>query len=463
MVTGPKGALIAGTHSGCGKTTVSLALMAACAARGLDVRPFKAGPDFIDPGLHELAAGAQSHNLDGWMLGHDACRELFARQTKGADIALVEGVMGLFDGASGRDERGSSAELAKWLGLPVLLVVDARSMARSAAALVQGYAGFDPALRLGGVIFNRVGSPRHRELLQEAMECCPKITTFGFLPRRQELELPSRHLGLHTAGEGTLDPERLKALAGWVEDSLDLDGLLHGLPAVALEAQAPEVPPKASGQGRVRLGLAWDRAFCFYYQENLRLLQAAGAELVFFSPLDDVALPEGLDGLYLGGGYPELHAAKLADNAAMRRQVREFALQGKPVYAECGGFMYLMQQLHTETGVYPMADVFAMQCRMELRLRSLGYREVVTSRSSLLGPAGTRFRGHEFHYSTIARDDAKAGAVYAMQGRNAARQSEGYQRQAALGSYVHAHFGSNPALAAAFVRACAGLDSGDTP
>jgi len=455
----PKGVVIAGTHSGCGKTTVSLALMAAFARRGLAVQPFKAGPDFIDPGLHAVATNRGSHNLDGWMLPRQACAGLFARHGAGADLAILEGVMGLFDGASGSSEAGSTAELAKWLGLPVLLVVDARSMARSAAALVQGYAGFDPGLQFAGVVCNRVGSARHEALLREALQACPSAPSLGFLPRRAGLELPSRHLGLHTAAEGALPPRLLEALADWVEEGLDLDGLLHSLPEPAMPAPPPDAP--ASGSG-VRIGVARDEAFCFYYHENLRLLQAQGAEIVAFSPLRDPGLPPDLGGLYLGGGYPELHGRRLADNASMRHEIRAFARQGRPVYAECGGFMYLMRELRSDQGAFPMAGVFDLDCRMEPRLRSLGYREVVTTRSTPLGPAGVRFRGHEFHYSTIARDDATIARAYALQDRaGQPGGEEGCMQHATLGSYVHAHFGSNPDLAAAFVAACAGHDPGE--
>lgn len=455
---GPRGVVIAGTHSGCGKTTVSLALMAAYARRGLAVQAFKAGPDFIDPGLHAAATGRPSHNLDGWMLGRDRCRALFARQAWQAKLAVVEGVMGLYDGAQGNDESGSTAEMAKWLGLPVLLVVDARSMARSAAALVQGYAGFDPDLTLAGVIFNRVGSRRHKELLWEAMTTCPGIPVAGYLPREEGLTLPERHLGLHTAQEGVLTGERLEALASWVEHNLDLGRLLARLPYPRLIDDGESFPaPKF----RARVGVAQDEAFCFYYPENFRILEACGAEAVFFSPLHDTALPQDLDGLYFGGGYPELYAQKLADNASMRGAVRAFGLAGKPVYGECGGFMYLMDELHNEDGAFPMAGLFSMHCRMEPRLRSLGYREITTRAPSLFGPSWTVLRGHEFHYSSILHTDPEARTIYKLKDRHGwLPEAEGFVRGSVLGSYVHVHFGSNPQAAAAFVAACAGESPG---
>ncbi len=453
----PKGVVVAGTHSGCGKTTVSLALMAAYARRSVTVQPFKVGPDFIDPGLHRAATGRASHNLDGWMLGYDRCRSIYARHSWDVELTIVEGVMGLFDGASGADETGSTAEMAKWLGMPVLLVVDASSMARSVAALVQGFATYDPDLRLAGVVFNRVGGERHRELIWEAMTRCPKcqgIPILGFMPRSEGLELPERHLGLHTAEEGALTQGRIDALVAWVEKHIELSRLLQLLPRPALvDAADSDTPPRYN----VRIGVARDRAFCFYYPENLRILEACGAELVFFSPMEDASLPENLDGLYLGGGYPELYAARLSSNREMRRAVHSFARAGKPVYAECGGFMYLMDELQTEDGPFPMTGVFAMQCVMNSGLRSLGYREIVTRRASLLGPAWTMLRGHEFHYSHRAGEDERVSCIYkVMDRRGWLPCPEGYMRDNVLGSYIHLHFGSNPAAAASFVAACAG-------
>ena len=310
--------MIAGTQSGVGKTTITLGLLYALARRGLSVQPFKVGPDFIDPGHHTRAAGRVCRNLDGWMLTREANLALFRRQARGADVAVVEGVMGLFDGYDGASEAGSTAQMAKWLGLPVLLVVDARAMARSAAALVHGFASFDPALSLAGVVFNRVGSPAHLEYLQQALTSLPGVRCFGGLPRDQELAIPERHLGLATAEDHPLDEAYLGRLADRLETHLDLPGLLAALPQLAL----PEEPALAASPPLVRLGVARDRAFCFYYPENLELLASFGAELVPFSPLADRELPAGLDGIYLGGGYPELYAEQLAANEALRQALQ---------------------------------------------------------------------------------------------------------------------------------------------
>ncbi|WP_300157754.1 cobyrinate a,c-diamide synthase [Solidesulfovibrio sp.] len=464
----PRGLLVAGTRSGCGKTSVALGLMRALARRGLRVQAFKAGPDFIDPGHHALATGEPSHNLDDWMCGAAGTREVFARHAAGADVAVVEGVMGLFDGYAATDAAGSSASLARLLGLPVLLVADAASMARSAAAMVGGYLSFEPDLRFCGVVLNNAGSESHAALLREVMAgCLPGTRLWGVLPRRSELAMPSRHLGLVTAGDDAGATARLESLADWIESSLDVDALMRSLPPIPLSGGpggddpprqgSPEgaAPPLAAG-GSPRLGVARDAAFCFYYAENLRLFEAAGMELVPFSPLTDGALPEGLDGLYFGGGYPELHAAALAANAGMLAGVRAFCASGRPVLAECGGFMYLMASLADLSGnEHAMTGVFPFRAAMSERFSALGYRQVTTLTDTLLGPAGTRLRGHEFHYSRILGETGDVPGVYAAAGRKGELPGRhGFLRGGTLGSYVHLHFASCPQAAEAFARAC---------
>lgn len=445
---------VAGTHSGSGKTTVTLALMAALRRKGLRVQGFKVGPDFIDPGHHRAVTGRTTHNLDGWMMPREFNRSLFFQGLWGADVGVIEGVMGVFDGVSGTDETGSTAQMAKELGVPVLLVVDARSMARSAAAVALGFAGFDVNLSLAGVAFNRVGSPAHARMLEEAMENIPGLPVLGCLPRDRELEIPSRHLGLVTAEDHVLDETLVDRLASWAEAHLDLDRLLHAAPRFRV------VPPieKDPGKNRTRIGIAQDEAFCFYYAENLRLLEAEGAELVPFSPLRDRDLPEDIDGLYFGGGYPELHCEALSANRAMKKAVRSFAQPGGIVYAECGGFMYLMRTIvDLEGRAHRMAGVFPFEAVMEPRLRSLGYREITTRRDSLLGPAETVVRGHEFHYSRMSGEVEDSEKIYAVTGRLSGESAtEGFAAGGVLGSYIHLHWGSNPGAARAFVDACAG-------
>jgi cobyrinic acid a,c-diamide synthase len=447
-----RGLVIAGTQSGVGKTTVTLGLLYALARRGMTVQPFKVGPDFIDPGHHTRAAGRVCRNLDGWMLSREANLALFRRQARGADVAVVEGVMGLFDGYDGASEAGSTAQMAKWLGLPVLLVVDARAMARSAAALVHGFASFDPALGLAGVVFNRIGSPSHLEYLQQALTALPGVRCFGGLPRDQELAIPERHLGLATAEDHPLDEAYLEHLVDRLETNLDLPGLLAALPQLAL----PEDIAPAVTAPMVRLGVARDRAFCFYYPENLELLASFGAELVPFSPLEDRELPAGLDGIYLGGGYPELYAGQLAGNEPLRQALKAGAARGLPIYAECGGLMYLAREiLDLEGRVHPMAGVFPFTVRMLPRLRALGYREVTLAADSLLGPAGITARGHEFHYSEIVGEPDGVPRLYRLTPRRGGMAvNEGYSAGRVLASYVHLHFGSNPELARHLVASC---------
>ena len=451
--------LIAGTHSGCGKTTVTLGLLSALVRRGMQVQPFKIGPDFIDPGHHTRVTGRESQNLDGWMLDRVTNQEIFARAAQNADVVVVEGVMGLFDGFSGNDEAGSAAQMAKWLGLPVLLVIDARSMARSAAAVVKGFSEFDPDLELAGVVFNRVGSDKHRQILTEAVQDVNGPPVVGFLPRDDSLHIPSRHLGLVT-DEDFSTGAMISSLSTWIESNVDLDGLLNqvqGAHARSQPAVLPDEPNRPQGPGQVRIGVARDRAFCFYYPENLRLLEAAGADLVFFSPLSEKRLPENLHGLYLGGGYPELHARTLSENRKLIRDLRRFVQAGGPVYAECGGFMVLMKSIQDLEGrVYPMADIFPFRARMQDRLKALGYREVQTRADSLLGPSGTRIRGHEFHYSSIvSTPEDEVPTLYGLQDRSGSlERTEGYRACNALGSYVHLHFGSNPEVASHCVDFC---------
>jgi len=446
-----RGLVVAGTQSGVGKTTLVLGLIAAFKRRGLQVQPFKTGPDFIDPGHHTRAAGVASRNLDGWMLSKEANLAAFYRQARQAELALVEGAMGLFDGYDGLSEAGSSAEMAKWLNLPVLLVVDARAMARSAGALVQGFAKFDPGLTMAGVVFNRVGSPTHLAYLRQALEPLG-ITCYGALPRDREVAIPERHLGLATTEDHPLGGDYFEHLADLLEAHLDLGALWEDLPVLTIPLEAGEPDKKPL----VRLGVARDNAFCFYYPENLELLAHYGASLVPFSPMDDRDLPGDLHGLYLGGGYPELYAERLAANAGLRRLIKEKAQSGMPIYAECGGLMYLSQGIEDLAGNrHPMAGVFPFQVRMLAKRRALGYREITLTASGLLGPPGTSARGHEFHYSEMVEDPGDLTHLYRITDRaGVAGVAEGYALHHVLASYVHLHFGSNPEVARQLVNRC---------
>jgi cobyrinic acid a,c-diamide synthase len=438
--------LVAGVSSNVGKTTVTVALTHALRERGLRVATFKCGPDYLDPTYHQLASGRASHNLDGWMMGREAVLESFVEGARDADVALIEGAMGLFDGASASSSEGSSAEIARWLDAPVLLVLDASGMARSVAAVAHGFAHFEPGLKLGGVFCNRVGSAGHLALLREA---CAQTPVLGGMLKADSQQFKSRHLGLYAADASETDlavwSERLRA-------HTDLDALL------ALARSAPPLTsaarPAAARARRCRIGIAQDAAFSFYYPYNLRLLTQLGAELVPFSPLADPTLPD-VDGLYIGGGYPELHARELAANTRLRDAVRAFAARGRPVYAECGGLMWLSDAIVTlDQERHSMLGLVAGAAVMQPRLGALGYVEVETARAGVLGPAGQRFRGHQFRYSRLETD--RPPSQYQLHTRRTSAQSqEGYGADNVLGSYVHAHWASNPAIAAHFVEACA--------
>ncbi len=449
-----KGIVVAAPGSGQGKTTVTLALLSALSQRGLQVAPFKVGPDFIDPGHHTRITGRTSRNLDGWMLTREVNQDIFERGAQGAEIAVVEGVMGLYDGYDGASEAGSTAQLAKWLGLPVLLVVDARSMARSFAALVQGFMDFDPECGFCGVIANNVGSQRHLEYLDQAVADKPKIRLLGGIPRNAGVEIPGRHLGLYTAEDMVLTREMIHDLARLAENHLDLDALVSSLP----QTTVPERKEATALTSEVRIGVPRDRAFCFYYQDNLDVLRLSGCEIVYFSPLGDPSLPDNLHGLYLGGGYPELYARDLAANTGMLRQIQKACDLGMPVYAECGGFMYLCRALVDQSGQsFNMAGVFPLVSRMQERFAALGYREVQMTGATPLGPPGTRARGHEFRYSRLEEQEQIAGGtqVYGATDKSGAERScPGWLKNNCLGSYVHLHFRSNPDIGRYFFLAC---------
>jgi len=388
------------------------------------------------------------------MLSREYNRDNFRRHTAEADITVVEGVMGLYDGYDGTSDAGSTAQMAKWLDLPVMLVVDARSMARSAAALVQGFEGFDPDLTFAGVLFNRVGSPGHLDYLRQAVDAHVSMPCLGGIPRRPEVAIPERHLGLVTADDFRLSHDMEMALADLVEGGMDLDALLAGGDEKTSERQAA---PCAVDPAGVTIAVARDPAFCFYYPENIELLEHSGARISFFSPLEDSDLPEGTDGIYFGGGYPEVYAERLAANERIRLQIAEASEAGMPIYGECGGFMYLCHHLVDVTGKkFPMTGCFPWGSRMLDRRKALGYREITCVADTPVGPRGTVIRGHEFHYSTLEPLPGEMDTVYRITNRKGHTPlPEGYLSRRTLGSYVHLHFGSAPDAAASFVKHCA--------
>jgi len=437
--------ILAGTHSGCGKTTVTLGVMAAFCKRGVKVQPFKCGPDFIDPTLHRLVTGKVSRNLDMRMCGAEYVQQLFGKHASKDGISIIEGVMGLFDGGN-----GSAARLSTLLDIPVILVVDVRSAAESVAAVIKGFETLDPQVRVAGVILNRVGSERHHQMIADAVKIYCRADIIGALPRDSTITLPSRHLGLHMGAEVHLNQQRLIEM---MEQNLNLDRLQE----LACQVKPLENNNLESGTlnpepaNSVRLGVAWDEAFCFYYQDNLDMLKEAGAEIVIFSPMHDKALPDNLDGIYLGGGYPELHAAELSDNASMREAIRLFSHFGRPVYGECGGFMYLTSSITDNKGrQQPMAGVYPVASRMQKRLRRLGYRQVEMQTGTVLGTKGSYCYGHEFHYSEIDEMPPEVERGYILDDGRV----EGYLVNNTLAGYVHLHWGRTPQAARNFVRTC---------
>ncbi|MDL5200780.1 cobyrinate a,c-diamide synthase [Streptomyces sp. ALI-76-A] len=475
--------VVAAPSSGSGKTTVATGLMAAFAARGLAVSPHKVGPDYIDPGYHALATGRVGRNLDAYLCGPELIGPLFRHGARGCDIAVVEGVMGMYDGAAGEGELASTAQVAKLLGAPVVLVVDASSQSRSVAALVHGFASWDPEVRIGGVILNKVGSDRHEELLREALDSAG-MPVLGVLRRAPQVETPSRHLGLVPVAERRASAvEAVAAMAEQVRAGCDLEALaaLAGsagaLPCAAWDAAEvlgsspppplpvpppegapplgaappdprfrPDGPRPQAPDGLKRVAVAGGAAFTFSYAEHAELLAAAGAEVVVFDPLRDERLPEGTGGLVVGGGFPEVYAAELSANEPLREAIGELVRGGAPVAAECAGLLYLCRELDGR----PMCGVLDATARMSERL-TLGYRDAVAVSDSVLAEAGTRMRGHEFHRTVV---EPGVGEVAAWGVRTPRRRLEGFVQRGVHASYLHTHWASEPGVARRFVERC---------
>ncbi|KES04488.1 cobyrinic acid ac-diamide synthase [Streptomyces toyocaensis] len=483
MVSSVPRLVIAAPSSGSGKTTVATGLMAALSARGFAVSPHKVGPDYIDPGYHALATGRVGRNLDAYLCGPELVAPLFAHGARGCDIAVVEGVMGLYDGAAGEGELASTAQVAKLLRAPVVLVVDASSQSRSVAALVHGFVSWDPEVRVAGVILNKVASDRHEGLVREALDSVG-VPVLGVLRRAARVETPSRHLGLVPVAErGALAVEAVAAMAAQVADGCDLPalvalarsagplagaawdagealasspppplpvpapGALPPDPRSALDGPRPQAPDGLGDAGRgVRVAVAGGSAFTFSYAEHAELLTAAGAEVVTFDPLRDEELPEGTAGLVVGGGFPEVYASELSANEALREAVAQLALGGAPVAAECAGLLYLCRELDG----LPLCGVLDASARMSGRL-TLGYRDAVAVNDSVLAPAGTRMRGHEFHRTVV---EPGAGDRPAWGTRMPERRVEGFVQRGVHASYLHTHWASEPGVARRFVERC---------
>jgi cobyrinic acid a,c-diamide synthase len=445
VVTVPR-VVIAAPGSGHGKTSVATGLLGALRRRGLAVSPHKVGPDYIDPGYHALAAGRPGRNLDPWLVGEDRIVPMFshgASTPAPADVAVIEGVMGLFDGASGRGDFASTAHVARLLGAPIVLVVDAAGFSSSAAALLHGFATFDPGTRLGGVIFNQVGSAYHEQLLRDAAGATG-VPVLGAIRRLDQLTVPSRHLGLIPAAElGGDAAAAVDALAAIVASGVDLEAVLRLARTAAALPDTPDIDAERTvvPAPRPRIAVAGGAAFTFGYAEHPELLAAAGAEVVTFDPLRDELLPDGVHGLVIGGGFPEEHAADLSANAGLRAEVAALARAGAPVIAECAGLLYLSRSLDG----HPMCGVLDADGEMTSRL-TLGYRDAVAVTSSPLGPAGTRAHGHEFHRTAVRSPGQAANAWrWTAYGTDV---TEGFVRGRVHASYLHTHWNGVPGAAA---------------
>jgi cobyrinic acid a,c-diamide synthase len=449
--------MIAGTHSGVGKTSVSLALVSALKRRGLRVQTFKVGPDFLDPTYHTLASGRPCYNLDGWMTDRNYVLDLFAAASKDADIAVIEGVMGLFDGADSDTSKGSTAEIAMWLDAPVLLITNVHGVARSIAAMVRGFSSFEPNLRICGVLANHCGSERHKIWLEDALKASKLPPLIGAISRGGLPELSSRHLGLVSADPHILPVSVINALADAAEQSISMDDVIKlagSAPYIDRDGASPAASIK-----RVRVGIARDEAFHFYYQDMFDEMLNHGCELVEFSPCHDVRLPDALQGIYIGGGYPELHVRELSANVTMRESILQFARSNRPIYAECGGLMYLSQGLETSgNSRHAMVGVLPSWTRMRERKKTLGYVDITLNDDSIWGLRGDMRRGHEFHYSELTSNPTDSPGwktVYSLKRcRSDEICHEGFQHGNILASYVHVHYGSQSSAIERFIAVC---------
>lgn len=458
-----KAIVIAGASSGVGKTTVALGLMGALVNRGYRVQPFKVGPDYIDPSYHTTMCGLPCRNLDSWLLDAATIQELFYKAMTGKDIAIIEGVMGLYDGANGEDEEGSTAQLAKLLGLPVILVIDASKSSRSVGALALGFKAFDPELNLSGIILNGLAGEMHLALARPSLTVA-NIPFLGYLPGQADLQLPERHLGLIPTAEGTVAQAFYQKLTAQCEVSLDINRIISIAANTTFSIPKPTgLFPETSLSASVSIAVAMDKAFNFYYPDSLDLLEAWGAEIIPFSPLADSALPKGIGGVYLGGGFPELFASELSENSGMRRAFYKAAEDELPIYAECGGLMYLGQGMEDLGGqYYPMVGVIPGQSIMKDSHLTLGYRTVQAITDNPLLAAGESVRGHEFHWSSFqAKSETPATSAkrigqspYAYKVLEQNQKLEGFRFKNVLASYIHLHLGSKKSLAPRFVQSC---------
>ncbi|MFC0270567.1 cobyrinate a,c-diamide synthase [Metabacillus herbersteinensis] len=444
--------VIAGTGSGVGKTTLTIGLMSAFKKKGYTVQGFKCGPDYIDPTYHTAVTGRASRNLDSWMLSHEMVKGIFYHGSRGADLAIIEGVMGFYDGKDPLTNSGTTAEISMITKSPVVLVVNCASMARSAAAIVKGFQCFAEGPNIVAVIANNVGSKGHFEIVKEAIQQECQIPVVGYLKRDERIEIPERHLGLVPSIErGELDTF-FNQLGQLVSETIDIDRLyeLAEAPIIHIEESLFQHMPKQN----VRIAIAKDEAFNFYYKENLELLEAFGADIVEFSPLRGETLPEHADGLYLGGGFPEEFAADLAEQTDVMRSIKDALQKGLPTLAECGGFMYLTEAIETTDGSkHKMLGVVPGKVKMQTKLAALGYREITGLEGNFLLKGGLLAKGHEFHYSTFHPNEEIVKNAYETKGMRGVKK-EGYVNGNLIAGYTHFHFGSCPEMVENWITQC---------
>lgn len=441
------GFVLAATHSGAGKTTITAGILGALKRRGLSVQAYKTGPDYIDPAFHSFITEKPAYNLDSFLLDDDTIQYLYRRHAQEADVTVIEGVMGLFDGVGGTEDKGSTAYLAKCLNLPVILIIDGSGQARSAGALVKGFAEFDKNLNISGVIVNKVSTKNHYEILKTAIESATGIPCIGYVTKNQNVQLTSRHLGLVPAGEVENLTLKLSEVVDMIESCIDIDALLE-----KSNIEKPAAVPSPIGVFKdqfkgVKVAVARDRSFSFYYEDNLQLMKDMGAELTYFSPMTDQAVPQA-DFLYIGGGFPEVFGKALSENDDMKRSIKHFADSGKPIYAECGGLMYLCQAIVDLEGQrHQMVGLIAGDAVMTGKLRHFGYNHIEVSQD--LAEPKILMRGHEFHRSEIVLlEPQKSDFGYTLHKVRDGVKGEpwqcGYRYKNTFGAYAHIHFYTEP-------------------
>ena len=446
--------LITGTHSGVGKTTITLGLMSVLKERGYNVQGYKVGPDYIDPSHHTAVTGRPSRNLDTWLMSRDVCLELFERSLVQADIAVIEGVMGLYDGCMDGTEYGSTAHLSKILNTPTILVIDARGMSRSAGAVVLGYKHFDKDIRIRGIILNRIKSERHYVSIKKSIEDNCDIPVLGYLSFNEEIILPERHMGLVPSAEQELSKSAYQKIGNLMSATVDIDRLISIASSVnSLPAFKKTVFVGNNDRFYFRIAVAVDEAFNFYYQDNLDLLESYGVELAYFSPIYDKYLPADIDGLYIGGGFPELYAAMLASNTTMKESIRKAYKNGVVIYGECGGMMYLLEKMvDFKNKTYEMCGIFKGMTKMENKRQGLGYVTVQAQHDSLLCNNGDVFRAHEFHWSSLHVPEGTSYAYTISKCDENKTKADGLFADRVMGSYDHVHFATDPRLAKHFLQ-----------